>query len=46
MDRLVACCYLPCFDQILQGPGTAVIAGGVDAICIRLFSLLMQYVSA
>lgn len=45
MDLLVACCYLPSFDQILQGRGTAVIAGGADAIYIPLFSLLMQHVS-
>lgn len=32
MDRLVACCYLPFFDQILQGRGTAAIAGGVDSL--------------
>lgn len=46
MDLLVACCYLPFFDQILQGRGTAVITGGVDSIYILLFSLSMQHVSA
>jgi hypothetical protein len=40
MDHLVVCYYLPSFDQIMQGRGTAVNAGGVCATSSLPFFLV------